>query len=111
MNNFGHYFETKPLREHRTHPGTHPKRPARSTDVQHRQALKLQAMIAEVDHSIMALDRSIEIEQELSRVDRSHYAYPMTARALEKRRDNLNMTRNALAQRLSSFMDLSSALI
>ena len=60
-------------------------------------------MIAEVDHSIMALDRSIEIEQELSGVhDRSHYAYPMTARAMEKRRDNLKMTRDALAERLSS---------
>ena len=51
----------------------------------------------------MAPDRSIEIEQEPSRFDdRSHYAYPMTARAMERHRDNLKMTRDALAERLSS---------
>ena len=60
-------------------------------------------MIAEVDHLIMALNRSIDIEQERSRVaDRSHYAYPMSARAMETRRNNLKITRDALAKRLSS---------
>jgi hypothetical protein len=111
MDNFGHYFETKTLGAKTLgERWTYRKSPARSIDVEHRQALTLRSMIAEVDHSIMALDRSIEVEQELSRGDRSHYAYPMTARALEKRRDNLKMTRNALAQRLSSFKDPSLAL-
>ena len=97
MQNHLYYHETK------RHGGRRPhrKNPARSVDFQHDQTIR--AMIAEVDHSIMALDRSIEIEQELSGVhDRSHYAYPMTARAMEKRRDNLKMTRDALAERLSS---------
>jgi flagellar protein FliJ len=63
----------------------------------------LQAMIAEVAHSIMVLDRGIEIEQQRARVtDRSHYAYPMLARAMETRRDNLEITRDALVKRLSS---------
>lgn len=99
MQNLRYYHETKRLGGRRPYG----KNPARSIDFQHNQALTIQAMIAEVDHSIMALDRSIEIEQELSGVyDRSHYAYPMTARAMEKRRDNLKMTRDALAERLSS---------
>lgn len=98
MQNFRYYFGTRPAGERRAYRS----RPACSIDVQHRQALTLEAMILEVDHSIMALDRSIEIEQELSGVyDRTHYAYPMTARAMEKRRDNLKMTREALAERLS----------
>ena len=99
MQNSRYYFETRPLGERRAHRPY----PAHSIDVQHRQASTLQAMIVEADHSIMALDRSIAIEQELSRVnDTSHYAYPMTARAMEKRRDNLKITRDALAKCLSS---------
>ena len=97
MQSLRYHYETK------RHAGRwpHAKNPARSIDFQHDQTIR--AMIAEVDHSIMALDRSIEIEQELSGVyDRSHYAYPMTAKAMEKRRDNLKMTRDALAERPSS---------
>jgi hypothetical protein len=80
------------------------KNPAHSIDVQHRRALTLQAMMAEADRSIMALDRSIEIELERTGIrDRSHYAYPMSAKAMETRRDNLKSTRDALAERLSCF--------
>lgn len=96
MQDSRYYFETKPLGGRRAYR-------ARSIDVQHRQASTLQAMIVDANHSIMALDRSIEIERELSGVnDSSHYAYPMTATAMEKRRDNLKITRDALAERLSS---------
>lgn len=98
MQDSRYYFETKPLGERRAYRPC----PAHSIDVQHRQASTLQAMIVEANHSIMALDRSIEIEQQLSGVnDSSHCAYPMTARAMEKRRDNLKITRAALAERLS----------
>lgn len=100
MQNLRYYFETKRPESQIANR----KNPPRSINVQHRQALTIQAMIAEVDRSIMALNRSIEIERELARVnDRSHYAYPMTARAMETRRDNLKITRDALAKRLSSF--------
>jgi hypothetical protein len=59
------------------------KNPARSIDVHHRRALTLQAMIAEVDYSTMALDRAIEIEREQTGIrDRFHYAYPMSASAM-----------------------------
>jgi hypothetical protein len=100
MQNHRYYFETKPLGKRRGYrpPTSH------SIHARHRQIQTLRTMIAEVDHSIMALDRSIQIEQELSRIDdRSHYAYPMAAKAMEKRRDNLKVTRDTLAQRLSSF--------
>ena len=83
MQDSRYYFETKPLGERRAY------RPC-SIDDQHRQASTLQAMIVDANHSIMALDRSIEIEQEL------------TATAMEKRRDNLKITRDALAKCLSS---------
>jgi hypothetical protein len=97
MQSLRYHHETKRLGGRKPHG----KNPARSVDFEHDQTIR--AVIAEVDHSIMALDRSIEIEQELSGVyDRSHHAYPMTARAMEKRRDNLKTTRDALAERLSS---------
>jgi hypothetical protein len=78
------------------------KKPARSIDVQQRRALTLQAMIAEGDHSTMALDRAIEIEREQTGIrDRLHNAYPMSARAMETRHDNLKITRDTLTGRLS----------
>jgi hypothetical protein len=99
MQNPRYYFETK--------------RPAvRKNSVQQTQVLTIRSMIAEVDHLIMALDRSIEIEQERTRVnDRSHYAYPMSARAMETRRNNLKMTRDALAERLSTLADSKPNLV
>jgi hypothetical protein len=106
MQGFGYYFGTvRPVSRR-----AYRKDPARSIDAQHTQVLTIQALIAEVDHSIKALDRSIEIEQERAGVtERSHYAYPMTARAMETRRDNLKITRDALANRLSSLLDSSLA--
>ena len=68
-----------------------------------RDARRLQAMIAEIEHSIMALERSIEAEQELAGVaDRRSLAYPASARAMEARLENLGITRAALVSRLSS---------
>jgi hypothetical protein len=94
-----YYFETNRPVSRRAFRKNH----ARSFDVQDRQAQTIQAMIAEVDHSIMALDHSIEVEQQRAGVhDRSHYAYPMSARAMATRRDNLKMTRDALSERLAN---------
>jgi len=106
MQGFGYYFGTvRPVSRR-----TYRKDPARSIDAQHTQVLTIQALIAEVDHSIKALDRSIEIEQERAGVtESSHYAYPMTARAMGTRRDNLKITKDALANRLSSLLDSSLA--
>src|SRR5664279_935065 len=71
MQNLRYYFETKGPAD-------------RKTSVHETQVLTIRSMIAEVDHLIMALKRSIDIELERSRVaDRSHYAYPMSARAME----------------------------
>ena len=99
MQNLRYYFETTRPAGRRAYR----KNPARSFDLRDRQVQTIQAMIAEVDHSIMVLDRSIAVEQERAIVnDRSHYAYPMSARAMETRRDNLKMTRDALLERLAS---------
>jgi hypothetical protein len=99
MQNSRYYFETKRAAGRKTYR----KNPGCSFDFRDRQVQTIQAMIAEVDHSIMALDLSIAVEQERAIVnDRSHYAYPMSASAMETRRDNLKITRDALLKRLAS---------
>jgi flagellar FliJ protein len=98
MQNLRYYFKTKRPEDRKAYR----RNPACSIDIQRRQASTLQAMIAEVDHSTMALDRAIDIERERTGIrDRSHYAYPMSARTMETRRDNLKITRDTLAERLS----------
>jgi flagellar protein FliJ len=93
MQNDRYYFETKRSQGRRDSP----------IDIKQREALLLQSIIVEVERSILALDRSIEVEQERTGVrDRSHFSYSMSARAMETRRDNLKITRAALADRLSS---------
>jgi flagellar FliJ protein len=96
MQNDRYYFETKRSQ------GRRACRKDSPIDIKQREALLLQSIIVEVERSILALDRSIEVEQERTGVrDRSHFAYSMSARAMETRRDNLKITRAALADRLS----------
>src|ERR1039457_2142317 len=86
MQNHRYYFETTRPESRKAYR----KNPARTIDVKQREVLLIRSMIAEVEHSILALDRSIEVEQELTGVrDRSHFAYSMSARAMEARRNNL----------------------
>ena len=68
-------------------------------------------MIAEIDHTIMALERSIEAELELAGVDdRRNLAYPTSARAMEARLENLRITRAALVEPASSVEQPSAPL-
>ena len=97
------------MRDNRYYYGTGPdgsrrgtrKDPAHRAEMARRDALRLRAMIAEIDHTIMALERSIEAELELAGVhDRRNFAYPTSARAMETRLENLRITRRALVGRL-----------
>ena len=77
------------------------KDPAYRAEMARRDAMRLRAMIAEIDHTIMALERSIEAELELAGVDdRRSLAYPTSARAMETRLENLRITRVTLVGRL-----------
>ncbi len=99
MQDYRYYYGTNPTGGRRSHR----KNPAHQAEMARRDARRLQAMIAEIEHSIMALERSIEAEQELAGVaDRRSLAYPAPARAMEARLENLGITRAALVSRLSS---------
>jgi hypothetical protein len=59
-------------------------------------------MIGDLDRSVRLLNCDISTEEERARIfDRSDVAYPMLARTLAARRDNLRDTITALEQRLS----------
>ena len=97
------------MRDNRYYYGTGPdgarrgtrRDPAYRAEMARRDALRLRAMIAEIEHTIMALERSIEAELELAGVDdRRNLAYPTSARAMAARLENLRITRAALAGRL-----------
>lgn len=99
------------MQDHRYYYGTNPSRsrrrdrknPTPQAEMTRRDTLRLRAMIAEIEHSILALERSIAAEQELAGVDdRRSLAYPPSARAMEARLENLAITRAALVSRLSS---------
>jgi hypothetical protein len=99
MQDYRSYYGTNPTGGRRSYR----KNPAYQAEIARRDALRLRAMIAEIEHSIMALERSIEAEQELAGVDDRHnLAYPMSARAMEARLENLKVTRAALVTRLSN---------
>jgi len=99
MQDYRYYYGTNPAGGRRSYR----KSPADQAEMARRDALRLRAMIAEIEHSIMALERSIEAEQELAGVDdRRNLAYPKSARAMEARLENLRITRAALVSRLSS---------
>jgi hypothetical protein len=66
-----------------------------------REALQTRILIADINRVVQILDSDIAAEEELARVfDRSKVGYPMLARTLAARRDNLMDTIAALEQRL-----------
>jgi hypothetical protein len=65
------------------------------------------ALISNLDRHVELLDQDIAVEEERAQVfDRSHPAYPILARTLTARRDNLSATIAALEKRLASFQAL-----
>ena len=66
-----------------------------------REALQTRILIADINRVVQILDSDIAAEEEQARVfDRSKVGYPMLARTLAARRDNLMDTIAALEQRL-----------
>jgi hypothetical protein len=71
-------------------------------DAAQREAVKIRKMIADLDRSAQLLNCDIAIEEERTGMfDRSDAAYPMLARMLTARRDNLRETITALEKQLS----------
>jgi hypothetical protein len=65
------------------------------------------ALIRNLDRHAQLLDQDIAAEEERAQVfDRSHPAYPILARTLAARRDNLSATIAALEKRFASFQAL-----
>ena len=68
-----------------------------------REVAQIRNMIVDLDRSIQILDCDVANEEQRARVsDRSDPAYPILARALAARRDNLRDTIAALEQRLAT---------
>jgi hypothetical protein len=67
-----------------------------------REALRARSLIADIDRVVQILDSDIAAEEEKAGVfNRSQAEYPMLARTLAARRDNLKGTIAALEKRLS----------
>jgi len=75
----------------------------RASDATSREAAQISKMISDLDRLVQIIACDIATEEERARVfDRSDAAYPILARVLAARRDNLMDTITALEQRLSS---------
>jgi hypothetical protein len=75
----------------------------RVSDVAVREAAQVSALISDLDRAVRIINQDIAAEEERARVsDRSDTAYPILARALAARRDNLRDTIAALEQRLAT---------
>jgi len=68
-----------------------------------REAMQTMTLIAELNRIVLIIDSDIAAQEEQARVfDRSQVEYPMLARTLAVRRDNLRNTIAALEQRLAT---------
>ncbi len=68
-----------------------------------REATTIGAMISDMQRAVELLDSSVSAEEERTRFrDRADSRYPILARQLAARRDNLKVTIAALEARLSS---------
>src|SRR5665647_1772537 len=75
----------------------------RASDVALREAGQISTMISDLDRLVRLLDCDITTEEDRARIsDRSEPAYPILARTLAARRDNLRDTITALERRLTT---------
>ena len=75
-----------------------------------REAEQIRTLIADLDRVVLNLDCDVAAEEERAGVaDRSEAAYPILARTLATRRDNLRDTIVALEQRLANLAVVSVA--
>jgi hypothetical protein len=81
----------------------HEVRKQREIERQLREARQLQSIISNLEREVANLDDSIISELALSSVRQpSHFAYPISARTMQARRENLKTTIAALSDRLSN---------
>ena len=73
-----------------------------TSETVNREAARIRKMIFDLDRTVQLLDCDITTEEERTRIsNRSDAAYPILARMLAARRDNLGETIAALEQRFS----------
>jgi phage shock protein A len=73
-----------------------------TSEAAQRETVKIRMMIGDLDRSVQLLNCDIATEEERTGIfDHSDIAYPILARMLATRRDNLEETITALEQRLS----------
>jgi hypothetical protein len=108
-----YYFETVEIEGENNHPGRvqallakrqaqNEARKQREMEVKRRTAIRLRMMIASIEQDIANLDASISSELALARVRKPfHFAYPIAARTMQARRENLKATVAALSDRLA----------
>lgn len=81
-----------------------------SQETQSRRAALVQGMIDDLERTVQILSIYISTEEERVRVfDRSVAAYPIIARTLIARRDNLLVTIDALRQRRNALVSKEAA--
>jgi hypothetical protein len=77
-----------------------------------REALQTRILIADIHRVVQILNGDITAEEEQARIfDRSQVEYPMLARTLAARRDNLMDTIAALEQRLVTLPAVQAELV
>ena len=109
-----HDFETSDIKRGEDRPGSarlakrealDESRRQKKFDAAQREAVQLQATIADFERGLLALQLSIEAELKSVWIrDPSHFAFPITARVLVARRDNLKATIAALSDRPASLV-------
>ena len=77
-----------------------------ANDVALRDVARISALISDIDRHVRLLDSDITTEEERARVfDPFNAAYPILARTLAARRDNLKETIAALEKRLAGLQN------
>jgi hypothetical protein len=73
-------------------------------------ALRLRNMITALERTVSSLNGSIDAVLEVSQVrDPANFAYPVAARAMSARRDNIQSTIAVLSRRLAKIDDAQTA--
>jgi predicted Ser/Thr protein kinase len=84
----------------------------KSQEVVQQEAVQIWKMIVYLDRTVQLIDCDIATEEQRTGIsDRSDAAYPILARMLAARRDNLKETTTALEQRLSKLDQASWSLV
>ena len=84
----------------------------RASGATFREAAQISKMIGDLDRLVRILDCDIATEEERARVsDPFDATYPILARTLTVRRDNLNDTIAALEKRLASLQDRTEKVV